>query len=193
MVLNVCAAPYGDAAVAAMSIVTRIVNFLFCVAIGIGQGFQPVSAFNYGARKYKRVRDGFMFALKMGTILMVILSILAYMNAESFVAFFRDDPKVTEIGSVAMRWQCISLVLMPISMYGNMLFQSIGKSAAATFLAVLRSGLVLIPMVFILTTVLGLSGLEMAQSCSEIVSALITIPFLIVFFHSLPKIDEAEL
>ena len=191
MVLNGCAAPYGDAAVAAISIVTRIVNFLFCVAIGIGQGFQPVSAFNYGARKYKRVRDGFFFAMKMGTVLMVILSILAYFNAESFVAFFRDDPQVTEIGSVAMSWQCVSLILMPVSMYGNMLFQSIGKSAAATFLAVLRSGLVLIPMVLILTTMLGLSGLEMSQSCSEILSALITIPFLIVFFKDLPKTDAA--
>jgi len=191
MVLNGCAGPYGDAAVAAISIVTRIVNFLFCVAIGIGQGFQPVSAFNYGARKYKRVRDGFMFALKLGTVLMIVLSILAFMNAETFVSFFRDDPDVTRIGAAAMRWQCISLVLMPISMYGNMLFQSIGKSAAATFLAVLRSGLVLIPTVLLMSWLMGLNGLEMSQSTSEIISALTTIPFLIVFFRTLPAADAA--
>lgn len=187
MILNVCAGGYGDAAVAAISIVTRIVNFLFCVAIGIGQGFQPVSAFNYGAKKYQRVKAGFLFALKLGTALMVILSILAFVKAETFVAFFRDDPEVTMIGAVAMRYQCISLVLMPISMYGNMLFQSIGKSTAATFLAALRSGLVLIPTVLLLNWTLGLYGLEMAQSVSEILSALITVPFLVIFLKSLPK------
>jgi putative MATE family efflux protein len=192
MILNVCAGGYGDAAVAAISIVTRIVNFLFCVAIGIGQGFQPVSAFNYGAKKYQRVKAGFLFALKLGTALMIILSILSFVKAETFVAFFRDDPAVTEIGAAAMRWQCISLVLMPISMYGNMLFQSIGKSAAATFLAALRSGLVLIPTVLLLNWTLGLYGLEMAQSVSEILSALITVPFLVIFLRSLPADASAE-
>lgn len=192
MILNVCAGGYGDAAVAAISIVTRIVNFLFCVAIGIGQGFQPVSAFNYGAKKYQRVKAGFLFALKLGTALMIILSILSFVQAETFVAFFRDDPEVTKIGAAAMRYQCISLVLMPISMYGNMLFQSIGKSAAATFLAALRSGLVLIPTVLLMNWILGLYGLEMAQSVSEILSALITVPFLVIFLRSLPADVSAE-
>lgn len=186
MVLNSNAAVYGDAAVAAISIVTRIVNFLFCIAVGIGQGFQPVSAFNYGAGKYSRLKDGFFFALKAGTIIMAALAVVSFINAEPFVRFFRDDPEVTKIGVVTMRWQCISLVLMPVTMFGNMLFQSIGKSGEATFLATLRSGLVLIPSVLVLTAIAGLQGLQMAQSCSETMSALITIPFLVNFFHHLP-------
>ncbi len=141
MMLNASASPYGDAAVAAISIVTRIINFLFCIAVGIGQGLQPVSAFNYGAKKYRRVRDGFFFALKAGTVMMCVLGVLAFFNAEDFVRFFRDDMNVTRIGVVALKWQCVALVLMPVTMYGNMLFQSIGKSGQATFLATLRSGL----------------------------------------------------
>ena len=123
---------YGDAAVAGISIATRIVSFLFCVALGIGQGFQPVSAFNYGAKIYSRVKKGFYFTLKSGTALMAILAVIAFTFSGQFVALFRDDPDVIAVGTTALRFQCVSLVLMPMTMYGNMLFQSISRSAAAT-------------------------------------------------------------
>ena len=189
MVLNSTASLYGDAAVAAISIVTRIVNFLFCIAVGIGQGFQPVSAFNYGAKKYSRVRKGFLFALGLGTLLMIGLSILSFVNADAFVAIFRDDPKVITIGSKALHWYSISLILMPIAMYANMLFQSIGKGTIASFLAALRSGLSLIPCILIMNYLFGLNGLEKAQSISEVISSFISLPFVIVFLKHLPK-DE---
>ena len=187
MVLNSTASLYGDAAVAAISIVTRIVNFLFCIAVGIGQGFQPVSAFNYGAKKYSRVKKGFLFALGLGTLLMIGLSILSFVNADAFVAIFRDDPKVITIGSKALHWYSISLILMPIAMYANMLFQSIGKGAIASFLAALRSGLSLIPCILIMNYLFGLNGLEKAQSISEVISSLISLPFVVVFLKHLPK------
>ncbi len=187
MVLNGCAGNYGDAAVAAISIVSRISNFLFCVATGIGQGFQPVSSFNYGAGKYSRVRDGFRFAMILGTSLMLVFAIVTYIHAETFVAFFRDDPEVTVIGLTAMRAMCLALALTPTTTYGNMLFQSIGKSGRATFLATLRSGLVLIPMVILLTNAIGLFGLEISQAMAEAVSALITIPIVLQFMRTLPK------
>lgn len=187
MVLNGTAGLYGDAAVAAISIVTRIVNFLFCIAIGIGQGFQPVSAFNYGAKFYSRVKEGFMFALKLGTTLMICLSIVSFFFASNFVQIFRDDPEVISIGTRALKFYCISLILMPVTMYGNMLFQSIGRSKEATFLAALRSGLSLIPCIVIMNLLFGLSGLEKAQSTSEIISALISIPFILHHFKNQPK------
>lgn len=186
MVLNSCAAPFGDAAVAAISIVNRIMNFLFCVAVGIGQGFQPVSAFNYGAGKYSRVKGGFLYALKLGTILMSIAAVLSFTFATPFVAFFRDDPSVTAIGEKALRFQCLSLFVISITTYGNMLFQSIGRSKVATFLATLRSGLVLIPVVLLLTHLFGLDGLECAQGVSEIIAAVITVPFCYIFLKELP-------
>lgn len=187
MVLNGTAGLYGDAAVAAISIVSRIVNFLFCIAIGIGQGFQPVSAFNYGAKYYSRVKAGFLFALELGTALMVCLSIISFINAGAFVAIFRDDAEVIRIGTVALRWYSISLVLMPITMYGNMLFQSIGRSTIATFLAALRSGLTLIPCIILMNMFFGLSGLEKAQSIAEIISAIISVPFIIHYFKTQPQ------
>lgn len=187
MVLNGTAGIYGDAAVAAISIVTRIINFMFCIAIGIGQGFQPVSAFNYGAKYYSRVKQGFFFAMKLGTLIMIILSIFSFFNASSLVSIFRDDPEVIKIGVRTLHWYSISLILMPITMYGNMLFQSIGKAKAATFLAALRSGLSLIPCIVILNACFGLNGLETAQSISEIIASIITLPFIIYFFQTMPE------
>lgn len=191
MVLNGTAGLYGDAAVAAISIVTRIVNFLFCIAIGIGQGFQPVSAFNYGAKIYSRVKEGFFFAFKAGTIIMALLSVTAYLNAEAFIALFRNNPEVITIGTITLHWYCISLVLMPVTMYGNMLFQSIGRAKVASFLAALRSGLSLIPCIILLNAAFGLPGLEKAQSIAEILSVIITIPFLYYFFKHQPEDGQA--
>lgn len=187
IVLNATAGPYGDAAVAAMSIVNKIINFLFCVATGIGQGFQPVSAFNYGAKKYSRVRDGFWFAFRLGMVLMVILGAFAFINARSFITFFRDDPEVVAIGTVALHWQSVTLFLMPVTLYGNMLFQSIGKSGTALWLAALRSGVVLIPVLLILTRLFGLFGLEISRAAADIISSLMTVPYLIRFFRYLPE------
>ena len=187
MVLNGTAGLYGDAAVAAISIVTRIVNFLFCIAIGIGQGFQPVCAFNYGAKFYSRVKAGFIFALKLGSALMICSALLAYFNSELLVSLFRDDKEVIAIGSTCLKWYSISLILMPITLYGNMLFQSIGQTRAATFLAAVRSGLILIPTIYIINMLFGLSGLEKAQSISEIIAAIISLPFIYYFFKNQPK------
>ena len=187
MVLNSTAALYGDAAVAAISIVSRIINFFFSIAIGIGQGFQPVSAFNFGAKFYSRVKGGFIFAMKLGTTLMICAALVAFFNADTFVSIFRNDPEVIKIGSITLKWYSISLILMPITMYGNMLFQSIGLTKSATFLAALRSGLALIPTILIMNLLFGLTGLEKAQSISEIIAAIVSVPFIIYFFKHTPN------
>ena len=115
MVLNNFAGVYGDAAVAAVSIVTRIVMFLNCVTIGIGQGFQPVSAFNYGAKIYRRVKEGFFYSLKSALLLMAALSVLAWVFAPQLIAWFRDDPEVIRIGGKMLRIQCIGMFISPLS------------------------------------------------------------------------------
>ncbi|MCH4206983.1 MAG: MATE family efflux transporter [Solobacterium sp.] len=187
IVLNSSAGLYGDAAVAAISIVNIIMNFLFCIAIGIGQGLQPVSAFNYGAKIYSRVKEGFYFAMKLGMVLMAVLAVLGYCNAGSLVTFFRNDPEVITIGTQALKAQCLALIFMPTTLYGNMLFQSIGISGIATLLASFRSGVILIPVLLLLTHFFGLTGLEHAQAISEVISAVLTIPFIVSFIKTLPK------
>jgi putative MATE family efflux protein len=190
MVLNQCASNYGDAAIAAMSITTRIIFFMFCVSVGIGQGFQPVSAFNYGAGKYGRVREACRFTCICSMLLMTVAAVAGISLAPHLIQIFRDDPEVIAIGTVALRLQCISLVLMPISLAGNMLFQSIGKGVTGTILASIRSGLVFIPLVIIFSRTMGLLGIQLAQPVSDLVASVVTIPFITHFFRTLPS-EEA--
>ena len=190
MLLNGQAGVYGDAAVAAMSIVARITNFLFCVGLGIGQGFQPVSAFNYGAKKYSRVRGAFTFTIAVGMGLMFAFAAAGFVFAAPLVQFLRDDPKVIEIGVNALRAECVALTLFPVSVCANMLFQSIGLSGRATFLAALRSGACFIPVLLVMARVWGLWGVMLAQPVADVLSSAISVPFIIRFFHHLPHDGE---
>ena len=187
--LNHCAMPYGDAAIAAMAIVGRIVMFIGSAMIGLGQGFQPVSAYNYGARKFKRLRDSFYFTVKAGMVALGILAIFGFMFPGPVVQLFRDDPRVVEIGSRALRFQCIAVVMQPFSVTANMMFQSIGRSKEASFMAMLRSGLYYIPALLILPLFLGLTGIECAQMVSDILTTLTCIPFVVRFMRETPDED----
>lgn len=190
MVLNNAAGIYGDAAIAAMSIVSRICMFIFSVGLGIGQGFQPVAGYNYGAKKYSRVKRGFFFTWGFATILLGAFSIGVFMISGRAIGFFRDDPAVVEIGIIALRAQCIGILAVPFALCNNMMFQSIGYKLNATFLSVLRSGLCYIPVLIILSSIWGIFGIQISQAIADVLSAVICIPFTISFFNKLPKDEE---
>ncbi len=193
MVLNGYAGNYGnDAAIAAMTIVNRICFLIFAVGLGIGQGFQPVSAFNYGAKKYRRVRNSYYFTLFVGEIMLGIMAVIGMIISGRLIQVFRDDPEVISVGTVALRAQLIALFFQPLCVCTNMLFQSIGKNASATFLATLRSGLAFIPIIVIMTKLWGLSGVEYAQTVADIITFAVSLPFTVVFFKKLPKTDMDE-
>lgn len=189
MILNSCAGLYGDAAIAAMTIVNKICFFVFAVGLGIGQGFQPVAAFNYGAKKYKRVKKAFFFTFGLGEVFLGVLAVIGILISSHLVGLFRDDPEVIEIGTFALRVQFLALFFQPICVCTNMLFQSIGKNASATFLATLRSGLAFIPTIIILTKLYGLLGVEISQTVGDVITFIVSIPFTVYFFKHLPKED----
>ncbi len=190
MVLNASAKPLGDAAIAAMGYVGRTSNLIFSVGIGIGQGFQPVAAFNYGARRYSRVKKGAYFTMAFGAIFIGVLAAVCFALAPQIISLFRRDAAVVEIGGEALRIICLSLVFLPISVVGNMLFQSIGKSLTALCLACLQSGLLFIPLCVILAQVWGIRGIEMAQPLAYVLSAFCSFPITVHFLHSLPQDAE---
>lgn len=187
MLLNNTAGLYGDAAVAGMTIVNRICFFIFAVGLGIGQGFQPVSAFNYGAKEYKRVKKGFFFTWGVGESILAVLAIIGLFFSDSLVGVFRDDPEVIRVGSFALKAQLIALFFQPLSICCNMTFQSIGKNKSATFLSALRSGVVFIPVLIGLSKMFGLTGVQIAQPVADVITFFITIPFTVVFFKNLNK------
>lgn len=189
MVLNGLAGGYGDAAVAAMSIVNRICFFIFAVGLGIGQGFQPVSAFNYGAKKYSRVKKSFLFTLTVGEVLLGVLAIIGFIFSGSLIGIFRNDLTVIDIGTVALRFQLIALFFQPLTICSNMMFQSIGENKKATFLALLRSGLFYIPIIILLSRLLGLRGIQVSQTIADVLAFAVTLPMALKFIKGLPE-DE---
>jgi len=189
VVMNSLAAQYGDAAIAAMSIVSRISFFTFSVSLGIGQGFQPVSAFNYGAGKYSRVRKAFRFGLLLSEIFMIILVSIVLLNSGSLIQIFRDDPEVITIGTRAVKILSISQLFMPFSTMIEMQLQSTGQKLQASILSSMKSGIIYIPALIILHAIRGLYGIEEAQPLAFILSC---IPAAILgrnFFNKLPKED----
>lgn len=190
MVLNHLAGGYGDYAVAAMTIVNRI-NFLaFAFALGIGQGFQPVAAFNYGAKKYSRVRQAFIVTLVVGEIILAVMAGLGYFFASGLVRIFQKDENVVRIGTEALRFYIPALFFQPVSVFANMLFQCIGSNRIASFLSGLRSGVVLIPVLFAAEKAFGLFGIEIAQPVTDVITFLIALPFVIRLLRSFPPDGE---
>lgn len=190
ILLNQQAKVYGDPAIAAMSIVGRMSFFIGACAIGTGQGMQPVISFNYGARKYRRVRESFHFTVKMAAALLSVFAVVCMIFARPIITWFRDDPEVIEIGTIALRWACVSALFQPLSVPINMMFQSIGKSGRALFLSALRTGLCFIPLIEVLPLYLGLTGIEIAQPVSDITAALISVPFAVSFLRQLKARKE---
>lgn len=188
--LNKAAAAYGDPAVAAMSVVGRVFMLILSVLIGIGQGFQPVIGFNYGARKFRRVRDSFTFTLSIGTGLMTLLALAGWFAAPWVIRLFGADPDFLEIGIFAMRAQCLGLILQPVGVVTNMAFQSVGRSWQATFLSSARQGVYFLPLILVLPRVLGLRGVQLTQPLADVCTSVTCIPFLILFFRELRELEH---
>lgn len=187
ILLNSLAGAYGDAAIAGMSIASRLLFFMISVSLGVGQGFQPISSFSYGAKKYDRLREAFSFTLKVSVAIMVVLSAALYMASPFCVQLLRDDPEVIVVGVRALRLQCIVAFLLPFGMLTEMLMQSTGKKLMASFMSSLRNGILLIPVLIILAKLRGLYGIEEAQAWVYVLSMPINLWVMGWFFRNLPK------
>ncbi len=174
VLMNRYAAPYGDAAIAALSIVSRISQFMNSAVIGFGQGFQPVCGFNFGAKKYDRVARAYHFSLRVTTVFLVIVSVIIFIFAGPVITIFRkDDLDVIAIGTFALRAQCITMPFAAQITFANMFSQTTGYGFIATIVASLKFGICYIPSLMIMTGLFGLTGLQLAQPVADLLAALI--------------------
>ena len=183
-ILNNLTKPFGDAAIAAMSVVSRYSNFLMCVGLGMGQGFQPVASFNHQAKKIDRVKKGLLFTTSFGLAFIGGMSILSIVFAEPIIAIFQKQQDVIRIGATALRFTAFGMMFMPFSVPVNMLYQSIQQPTISSILSLIRSGAVTIPLLLIGVPLLGLTGIQIAQPTADIIAGLISIPFIIRFLRS---------
>lgn len=175
MILNRYAGLYGDEAVAAMSIVSRISFFPMSVAIGIGQGFQPICSFNYGAKKLERVKKAFWSAFFAAECAVLVISVPIFVFAPQFVELLREDPNVVVLGKRALELMCVGQLFVPLTMMVEMGFQSTGAKLLASFSSSLRSGLLFIPSIIILSSLRQMAGIQEAQPFSIVATFLVSI------------------
>ena len=178
-----------DAAIAAFSVVGKIMMFGFSALLGFGQGFQPVCGFNYGARKYARVREAYLFVLKTGVLFLLTVSAVGFLLADKAVALFRDDPAVIAVGRIAMRCQCTTFPLMAVVTMTNMLYQNIGRVVGATLLAIARQGLMFIPVVLILPHLFAepIWGVYLAQPMADLFAFGLAVPLAVRMMRELKR------
>ncbi len=182
--LNNLIKPFGDAAIAAISVVNRFTAFCFCLGLGVGQGYQPVAAFNFRAKEYNRVKKGLIFTTVFGVIFVGILAVIGFSFAEWVIFVFQKNEETIKIGAFALRMACIGLAFLPLSVPINMLYQSIRKSGIATLLAIMRSGAVFIPTIYVLSYFFGLNGILSSQPLADVITGLVSIPFIIHFIRT---------
>ena len=175
------AAPGTEAsAIAAFAIVARIMMFAFSIILGIGQGFQPVCGFNYGAGLHERVRKSFVFTCGLATAILIVMSITFAIFAPDLIKIFRsEDAELIKIGAEALRWQCLSFPLVGVSMVTNMMYQTTRKTLIATVLSMGRQGIFFVPTIMILPLFIGLQGVEMTQAVADALTFLLALPFAI--------------
>lgn len=174
--LNKAAGSYHDAAVAAMSIVQRIMMFGASTMIGFAQGFQPVCGFNYGAGLYSRVRQGFWFCVKLSLVFLTAVSSVMFIFAPEMISWFQNDPEVIRCGALALRFQCISFPAQSWIVMSNMMEQSIGRTVPATFLSAARQGVFFIPAILLLNHFFGLVGVQISQAIADLLTLACAIP-----------------
>lgn len=194
-ILNNVAKGYGDSCVSAMSIVSRCIGFFISIGLGIGQGFQPVAGFNYQLKKYDRLKKAFYFTLILSCCAMFVFGGLGLIFSEQIVTVFALSGEeavgeVIKIGSLALRFTCLGLMVTPFSIVPNMLFQSSGLNGRAIFLSVLRSGACFMMCVSVLPMFIGVLGLQLSYCISDVISSIVAIPFFISFFHKLSKEEK---
>ena len=179
ILLNYALKPYGDNAIAAMTVVSRVMMILVSIVIGVGQGFQPICGMNYGAGKIHRVIKAFWFSVLLSTGVLVVGAVFGFIFAEPVVSFFAAEEATVPIGVRALRFQCVPAVVTGFFMTGSMMMQNLGRSFKATVLAVARQGIVFIPLILILPRFFGLDGALASQPASDLISFAIGVPLLI--------------
>lgn len=183
--LNRAAVVYSDpgmeaSTIAAFAIVSRIMMFAFSSIIGLGQGFQPVCGFNYGAKLYGRVRESYLFTTEISTLLLFVMAIFGFLFSAPLISIFRaEDAELIAIGTKVLHWQCAVFPLIGLTTTTNMLFQTTARVVKATFLSACRQGICFLIVIYTLPPLLGLNGLIATQAIADIMTFIISLPFAI--------------
>jgi len=188
--LNWAVKGYGDGAFAAMGVVQKVFMFAFSVALGIGQGYQPVLGYNYSAKRYDRVRKAYIFTLVFATAMMSVFAAVCAVVAPFIMRAFLSSPEAVEIGTLALRLQCVCMPLLPLNFMAGLTYQVVGNKALAALLSCSRQGLFYVPAVLILPWAIGLPGVQSSQAVSDFLAFVFAVPFTVAFLKKLRRLQR---
>lgn len=193
IVMNNVAGGFGDYALAAVSVANKCTRLIGSAIMGLGQGFQPIAGYCWGAKRYKRVRHAFWTCCAIGSAAAAVLGIGLAFSAKSLVSVFTvsNDAEIIKIGSYMIITQCITMVPHVLGMIANGLYSALGRFVGATVLGLSRQVIFLIPCVIILSSVFGIYGLASSQAISDVLTFLLAALMVSKLFKYI-KLIEAE-
>ncbi len=184
--LNNIAKTFGDVTVAAVTASNKIYMLVRQIVLGVGQAFQPVAGYNFGADKKDRVKQSFTFATAYGTVIcFIFIFVLLVFPDKAVSLFLKGSVEAAELAKFGLRCGCIVLPLLSYSTFVNQMYQVLGFAKQASLLASLRQGIVFVPIILVLPKILMANGVVAAQSLSDLITFLICIPFQVRFFKYL--------
>ncbi|MDD4754412.1 MAG: MATE family efflux transporter, partial [Desulfitobacteriaceae bacterium] len=169
----------GDLAISGMGIVTTLMTLIIMPIIGINTGVQPLIGFNFGAKKYDRVKEFLKYSIIVATALATFGFIITRIFPTELIALFNSkDSELIAFGSRALLIFLIFLPIVGFQIVGSGYFQAIGKPIHAMFLSLSRQVLIFIPALLILPKFFGLNGVIVSGPLADLMSTIITGIFL---------------
>ena len=180
--INNAAADYGDAAIAGMGVVIRLVSMGSLTIFGFIKGFQPIAGYSYGAKKFNRLHE----AIKTSIIWSTILALFSTSIVSQFAS---GNLEMMKVGASSLRVNGISLMLFGFYTVYSSLFLALGKGKEGFILGACRQGICFVPVILVLPMIWGLNGILYAQPVADVLSAIITV-FMAIHLHR--ELNEAE-
>lgn len=180
----------GDTAVAAMGVVQSLSTLCFLPIFGINQGTQPILGYNFGAKKFRRVKETLRTGILSGTVYMCLFFAVVMIFPDELIRLFVSEPeayaRLHDVVFEGLRLYFITLPILAYPIIGGVFFQATGKALIATFLSLNRQLIILIPSVHILANIWGMTGIWMAYPVSDVLSTIVTAFFLVRALRTLP-------
>lgn len=183
--INTAAKPYGDFAVAAMGAVTRIMTVVTYVVFGFLKGFQPFAGYNYGAKKYERLKKSIRLCMIWSTVFCIVAAIVLFIFADPIVSLFGTDIEMAGIAAKALRLNAVLFITFGFQMVYASLYLAIGKSLVGSVLSLSRQGIFFFPLVMVLPHIMGLTGVVWVQPMADLLTTILTIVFAVRINHTL--------
>lgn len=183
--INTAAKPYGDYAVAAMGAVTRIMTVVTYVVFGFLKGFQPFAGYNYGAKKYERLKKSIRLCMIWSTVFCIVAAIVLFIFADPIVSLFGTNTEMVDIAAKALRLNAVLFITFGFQMVYVSLYLAIGKSLVGSVLSLSRQGIFFFPLVLVLPHVMGLTGVVWVQPMADLLTTILTIVFAVRINHTL--------